>query len=189
MKQKTNEMSKTGMVRITDGMSKTERLVVVALFFAVTLIIAVVESSLPPLPGTIPGVKFGFSNIAVMYVLFFVGKKEAYAVAIMKAVFVFSTRGFVAATLSLTGGLLSITVMVLLLLIFKDKVSYLVLSIGGAVFHNIGQLVAVSLIYTNFYLLYYFPVLLVAGVIAGIATATLLRIIMPVFQRLRLNNK
>jgi len=49
--------------------------------------------------------------------------------------------------------------------------------------------VAVSLIYTNFYLLYYFPVLLVSGVIAGVATATLLKIIMPVFQRLRLNNK
>ena len=186
---RTDQMSKTGIIRKTSGMSKTERLVIVSLFFAVALIIAVVENSLPPLPGTIPGVKFGFSNIAVMYVLFFVGKKEAYAVAVLKAVFVFSTRGFVAATLSLTGGLLSITVMVLLLLIFKDKVSYLVLSIGGAVFHNIGQLVAVSLIYTNFYLLYYFPVLLVSGVIAGVATATLLKIIMPVFQRLRLNNK
>ena len=189
MMSKTDKMNKTGLLDKTDKMSKTQRLVIVSLFFAVALIIAVVESSLPPIPGTIPGVKFGFSNIAVMYVLFFVGKKEAYAVAIMKAVFVFSTRGFVAATLSLTGGLLSITVMVLLLLIFKDKISYLVLSISGAVFHNIGQLVAVSLIYTNFYLLYYFPVLLVAGVIAGVATATLLKVIMPVFQRLRLNNK
>jgi heptaprenyl diphosphate synthase len=186
---KASGMSKISAPQKINGMSKTERLVVVSLFFAVALIIAVVENSLPPLPGTIPGVKFGFSNIAVMYVLFFVGKKEAYAVAFLKAVFVFTTRGFVAATLSMAGGLLSITVMVLLLLIFKDKVSYLILSISGAVFHNIGQLVAVSLIYTNFYLLYYFPVLLVAGVIAGVATATLLKIIMPVFQRLRLNNK
>jgi heptaprenyl diphosphate synthase len=185
----TQNLNKTAIIHKTGGMSKTERLVIVSLFFAVALIIAVVENSLPPLPGTIPGVKFGFSNIAVMYVLFFVGKKEAYAVAVLKAIFVFSTRGFVAATLSLTGGLLSITIMVLLLLLFKDKVSYLVLSISGAVFHNIGQLVAVSLIYTNFYLLYYFPVLLVAGVVAGLATATLLKIIMPVFQRLRLNNK
>jgi len=182
-------MSKTGTLDRADQMSKTQRLVIVSLFFAVALIIAIIENSLPPLPGMIPGVKFGFSNIAVMYVLFFVGKKEAYAVAVLKAVFVFTTRGFVAATLSLTGGLLSITVMVILLLIFRDKISYLVLSIFGAVFHNIGQLVAVSLIYTNFYLLYYFPVLLVAGVVAGVATATLLKIIMPVFQRLRFNNK
>ena len=65
----------------------------------------------------------------------------------------------------------------------------MLLSISGAVFHNIGQLVAVSLIYTNFYLLYYFPVLLVSGIVAGIATAALLKVIMPVFQRLRLNNK
>jgi heptaprenyl diphosphate synthase len=182
-------MSKTDALDKAGQMSKTQRLVIVSLFFAVALIIAIIENSLPPLPGMIPGVKFGFSNIAVMYVLFFVGKKEAYAVAVLKAVFVFTTRGFVAATLSLCGGLLSITVMVILLLIFRDKISYLILSIFGAVFHNIGQLVAVSLIYTNFYLLYYFPVLLVAGVVAGVATATLLKIIMPVFQRLRFNNK
>ena len=92
-------------------MSRTQRLVIVSLFFAVALIISVVENSLPPVPGTIPGVKFGFSNIAVMYVLFFVGKKEAYAVAVLKSVFVFSTRGVIAAFLSLSGGLLSITIM------------------------------------------------------------------------------
>jgi len=170
-------------------MSRTQRLVIVSLFFAVALIISVVENSLPPVPGTIPGVKFGFSNIAVMYVLFFVGKKEAYAVAVLKSVFVFSTRGVIAAFLSLSGGLLSITIMVLLLLIFRDRISYLILSICGAVFHNIGQLIAVSLVYSNFYLLYYFPVLLVAGVVAGVATATLLKIIMPVFKRFRFSNK
>ena len=79
--------------------------------------------------------------------------------------------------------------MVLLLLIFRDRISYLILSICGAVFHNIGQLIAVSLVYSNFYLLYYFPVLLVAGVVAGVATATLLKIIMPVFKRFRFSNK
>lgn len=167
---------------------RTEKLVVVSLFFAVTLVIAVIENTLPPLPGAIPGVKFGFSNIVVMYILFFLGKKEAYAIAVLKAFFVFATRGVVAFSLSLAGGLLSITVMVLLMLVFKDKASYLALSVSGAVFHNIGQLLMVSLIYSSFYLLYYFPVLLVAGVVAGLATATLLRIIMPAFKRLRLDN-
>lgn len=167
---------------------KTEKLVVVSLFFAVTLIIAIVENTLPPLPGAIPGVKFGFSNIVVMYILFFIGKKEAYAVAVLKAFFVFATRGAVAFSLSLAGGLLSVTVMVVLMLLFKDKVSYLALSVAGAVFHNLGQLLMVSVIYSSFYLLYYFPVLLVAGVIAGLATATLLRIIMPAMKRLRLDN-
>ena len=78
--------------------------------------------------------------------------------------------------------------MVVLMLLFRDKVSYLALSVAGAVFHNLGQLLMVSVIYSSFYLLYYFPVLLVAGVIAGLATATLLRIIMPAMKRLRLDN-
>jgi hypothetical protein len=51
--------------------------------------------------------------------------------------------------------------------IFKDKISYLIISIFGAVFHNLGQLAAVSLIYTSVYIWTYLPVLLIFGVIAG----------------------
>ena len=134
--------------------------------------------------ASVPGVKFGLSNIAVMYALFFLGKKEAFTIAVLKAFFVFLTRGFVAALLSLCGGMLSIVVMAFLIYIFRDKISYLLLSISGAVFHNIGQFIAISFIYANIYLWVYLPVLLISGVFAGIATATLLRFILPAFSRL-----
>ena len=164
-------------------MNKTQKLVLTSLFFAVAIILSVVENSLPPLPIAIPGVKFGLSNIAVMYVLFFIGGKQAYAVAVLKAIFVFSTRGWIASVLSLSGGILSVTVMILLMYLFKDKVSYLILSIFGAISHNIGQLIAVSVVYTNLYLLYFFPLLLLTGVMAGIVTSVLLKFIQPTFKR------
>lgn len=169
-------------------MGKTQKLVLTSLFFAVAIILSVIENSLPPLPIAIPGVKFGLSNIAVMYVLFFVGKKQAYSVALLKAIFVFSTRGWIASVLSLSGGFLSLTVMILLITIFKERVSYLILSIFGAIFHNIGQLAAVSIVYTNLYLLYFFPLLLITGVMAGIVTSVLLRFIEPAFKRVGFNN-
>ena len=165
-------------------MPKTKLLVLTALLFAVALVLSIVENSLPTLPNLVPGVKLGLSNIAVMYALFFLDKKPAFTIATLKAGFVLITRGPIAGLLSFCGGMLSLVIMSILLIIFKDKISYFVLSIFGSVFHNVGQFVAISLIYTNMYLWVYLPFLLIAGVIAGMATSTLLRFIMPAFKRL-----
>ena len=78
------------------------------------------------------------------------------------------------------------TVMLLVMVLFRDKASYTAISISGAIAHNTGQFIAVSFIYTGMYLWAYLPVLLVSGVIAGIVTAVLLRFIIPAFERLRL---
>lgn len=164
--------------------SKTQRMVLTALLFAVALVLSLVENALPALPLPVPGVKLGLSNIAVMYALFFLNKRDAYAIAVLKGVFVLITRGWVAGLLSLSGGLLSLTVMVLLFLLFREKISYLLLSIAGAIFHNAGQLAAVSVLYGTGYVLLYLPVLLPAGIAAGIVTATLLRFILPALQKL-----
>jgi heptaprenyl diphosphate synthase len=166
------------------SLNKTRALTLTALLFALALVLSIVESSFPPLFTAAPGIKLGLSNIVVMYALFFLNKKQAFLIAILKAVFVYVTRGMVAGILSLCGGTLSLLVMILLMILFKEKVSYLVLSIFGALFHNIGQLAAVSFIYTSIYLWVYLPVLMVSGVIAGIATSTLLRFILPAFKRL-----
>lgn len=165
-------------------MKKTKQLVLTALLFAVALVLSVVENSLPPVSGGVPGVKLGLSNIAVMFALFFLYKRQALIIAVLKAFFVVITRGPIAGLLSLSGGVLSIAVMVLLMFAFKDRISYLILSIAGAIAHNLGQFVIVSLIYTNMYLLVYLPVLLIAGIIAGIATSTLLKFILPALKKL-----
>lgn len=164
-------------------LQKTRLLVLTALFFAVSLVLSLVESSLPPLPIAVPGIKFGLSNIAVMYALFFLGRSSAAAIAVLKAGFVVITRGPVAGLLSLCGGILSVAVMALLLAVFQEKISYLLLSVFGAIFHNIGQFAAISLVYTNMYLWSYLPVLLVSGVLAGAVTAALLKVIRPAFQK------
>lgn len=163
-------------------LNKTQQMVLTSLIFALAVVLSLVENSLPPLP--IQGVKFGLSNIAVMYALFFLGKKPAYLIALLKGMFVFFTRGAVAGALSLTGGLLSLTVMVLLMLIFGERNSYLRLSLFGAVFHNVGQFLVVQLIYTGLSIWAYLPILMVSGVIAGVVTSMLLRFILPALKQL-----
>lgn len=159
-------------------------MVLMALLFALAIVLSIVESSFPSLLVTIPGIKFGLSNIAVMYALFFLKKPQALMIALLKGAFVASTRGLIAGLLSVSGGLLSLGVMILLMFLFREKISYLIISIAGAVFHNIGQLIAIAFIYTSIYTLAYFPVLLIAGVAAGIATAALLRFIIPALKRI-----
>ncbi|MDD4564145.1 MAG: Gx transporter family protein [Eubacteriales bacterium] len=167
-----------------ENKNKTQIMVLTSMVFAAALVLAIVENILPPVPIPVPGVKFGLSNIAVMFALFFLGKKQAYTIGILKAFFVFITRGAIAGLLSLAGGMLSITVMILLMIIFKDKITYMVLSIFGAVSHNVGQFFVITIIYAGMNMWAYFPVLLVSGLAAGIVTSTLLKYIMPAFKRL-----
>lgn len=173
----------TGNVRIKN-LNKTRMLVLTSLIFAAALALSVVEDMLPPLPVPVPGVKFGLSNIAVMYALFFLGRKQAYAIGVLKAVFVLVTRGGIAGLLSLSGGILSITVMILLMAVFRERITYMIISIFGAVFHNVGQFFVITIIYTGMNMWAYFPVLLISGLAAGIVTSTLLKFIIPAFQRL-----
>lgn len=173
------------MKRSFTSSNKTKRLTLLGLLLSLALILSFVESALPPLPLILPGVKFGLSNIMVMYTLFFLGRGEATAIVLLKAVFVLTTRGVVAGILSLCGGILSLAVMALLMLLFREKASYLLLSIAGACFHNIGQLFAARLIYSNLYLWAELPLLLVFGVVAGIATAGLLRLLLPAIKSIR----
>lgn len=160
-------------------------MVVTALLFAVVLVLTVIEYQIPiPMPA--PGIKLGLSNIVVMYSLFFLKKRDALTLAVLKSLFVFLTQGAVASFLSLCGGILSILAMIGCMLIFRNRISYLMVSITGAVFHNVGQIAAVSVLYTNLLLWTYFPVLLISGIVAGTATSALLKVTLPVLQKLGL---
>jgi len=172
--------------KATKSLNKTKSLVLAGLLFSIAIVLSIVENSFPPIMVAVPGVKLGLSNISVMYALFFLNKSQAFSIAVLKAMFVFLTRGFVASLLSLSGGILSLIIMIILLALFKDKISYLIISIAGAVFHNIGQLLAISFIFTSIYIWAYLPVLLITGVLAGIATSTLLKFILPAFKKLGL---
>ena len=168
--------------------TKTRILVLTGLFLGIAIVLSIVEGLLPSLPVPVPGVKFGLSNIAVMYALFFLSKSQAYTIAVLKSVFAAATRGIIAGALSLSGGILSLTVMLIFIYIFKKRISYIILSIAGAVSHNIGQFIAISFIYAGVSMLAYLPVLLVSGVAAGAVTAALLKFIIPAFQKLDLKN-
>jgi heptaprenyl diphosphate synthase len=163
-------------------MSKTKKIALLGLMLAVMLALVTLEQMLPPLPLLPPNVKLGLSNVITMYCVFFIGRAQALGLNALKSFFVFLTRGPMAGLLSFSGGMLSILVIILLVSLFKEKISYALTGVAGACSHNLGQYAVVSVILSTPYMVYYLPVLLIAGVATGLLTGTLLRVVLPVFK-------
>ena len=131
------------------------------LLFALAMAFSYLESMIV-IPGLLPGIRLGLSNLVTMYCLFFLGKTYGYTMAVMKSVFVSLTRGMVAGALSLCGGLFSVSAILLVDYLSRHTLHYMTLSVIGAVFHNIGQMILARYL-TNVFLYYYIPVLLIAA--------------------------
>ena len=139
------------------------------------------------IPGLMPGMKLGLANIVVMYALFFMGPKQALVLDVLKAFFVFLVSGWTAGFLSLCGGLLSLLVMWLLYYHCPLRPTWFILSVCGALAHNIGQLLGASVILSTAVSLYYAPVMLVLGLVMGMLTSVTLRAMLPALGRLGYN--
>ncbi len=134
--------------------------------------------SLILIPIPVPGVRLGISNIAIITVLYVVGVKEAIFVNILRIALTSILFGNATSFwFSITGGMLSIVVMILLKKI--ELFSTVGVSVAGGVSHNIGRIIAAVIIMETDAILYYLPVLLitgtVAGIVVGIVTAMVLK--------------
>lgn len=168
--------------------NKTRRVALSGLLFALAMALSFMESAITPLLGLMPGVKIGLANIVVMYALFFMGAPQAVVLAVLKALFVGLTRGPTAGFLSLCGGLVSVLVMWALYKL-PARPTYFILSVCGALGHNVGQLIAASFILSSSLALTYAPVMIVLGLGMGIVTSKSLAALLPVLGSLGFENK
>jgi heptaprenyl diphosphate synthase len=141
--------------------------------------LSALERMIPPIPFMPPSARLGLANVVVMCAALFLRGREAVALNALKALFVFLTRGYVAGALSLFGGVLSILAILFLLKAFKDKVSFVALSVCGSIAHNFGQALAFRLVAGAFPVFYYLPFLLIFGAAFGVVTGVVLKVVMP----------
>lgn len=147
----------------------TKKLTQLSVLLTIAVIIFVLEMQLPPLTP-IPGIKMGLSNIITLVVMMLYSKKDAFTVLVLRIVISSIFAGQMAAFLySIAGGLVSFALMCLFsLFINKDKLW--VISIFGAIGHNIGQITAAVLITGTPEIVLYFPILFISGVVTGCFT-------------------
>ena len=131
----------------------------------------------------IPGVKLGLANIVIVLALYILPACQVFAIQLMRIVLVSFLFGNLSMMLySLAGGMLSLVVM--LLLNRRDVFSITGVSIAGGVSHNIGQLIVAALVVQNLKIMFYFPIMIMAGLITGCLIGVLACRIKPVLDRL-----
>jgi heptaprenyl diphosphate synthase len=146
----------------------TKKITTAGIFTAMAIGLAFFERLIPINFG-IPGIKLGLANIVTVTSLFILG--PLYAIVIQIARVILSTLLFgspAGLIYSLSGGLLSVAAMVLILRIPRPVFSIVSISVVGAVFHNIGQIIAAALVVMNLNLAFYLPVLMISGVVTGL---------------------
>lgn len=148
---------------------------------ALAVVLSLLENLLPPVPGMPPGAKLGLSNIVSMYTAGCVGFFPAMAVALVKGLFAFLTRGITAGLMSTVGGLFSTLIVWLLK---KLRFGLLGASAAGALAHNAAQLMIACLL-TSSAVLYYAPILVLLGTASGILTGLVLGVLLPPLEKLQ----
>ena len=148
---------------------KIQKLTTLALFTTLALIIFTVESAIPALVP-IPGIKLGLANIITLVVLHNYSAKDTLFVLLMRILLASFFFGQALSLLySLAGGLLCFVAMLFTHKLLRGHYLFLI-SIMGAVFHNLGQLMVAYLITEVPGVLVYLPFLLLSAVITGLFT-------------------
>jgi len=170
-----------------------KKIALIAILTALALIIFIIEAQIP-IPVPIPGVKLGLANAVTLFALFY-GKSsqkdkttaaktgtnetngnqtlttiDAFTILLCRITLgaVFTGR-LVAFAYSLTGGLLGFLAQVIIKRFVSDKQIW-VCGTVGAVFHNIGQMIAAIIITGTPAIAVYLPILVITGIVTGILT-------------------
>ena len=121
--------------------------------------------SLVPIGFGIPGIKLGLTNVVVILLMYCIGAKEALVISLLRIFLIGFLFNPASILFSLAGGLLSFILMYLMKR--TNLFKCLSVSLVGGISHNIGQIIVASVIVENYNILFYIPVLLVAGIITG----------------------
>ena len=147
------------------------KLAYLALLIALAVLMGYVES-LIPLHFGIPGIKIGLCNIVILIVLLLYSPKEALLVSAARILVIGFLFGNLFSILySLAGAVLSILVMAVLMR--TGTCGLMGISACGGAAHNIGQLLVARLVLPGLPLLWYTPVLMIAGILTGVLVAFL----------------
>ena len=144
-----------------------------SMLLALSILLAIIESFFPIIGGHIPGMKLGISNSVTIITLIIYGYKEALGITILRVILMgilrtglFSTGFF----FSLGGAIFSVTASTFAQ---KTKLSIIGISIIGAIFHSIGQILVAVFLLKLPSLFYYLPWMILASIITGCITGYL----------------
>ncbi|NLJ70165.1 MAG: Gx transporter family protein [Clostridiaceae bacterium] len=159
---------------------KTKRITLLAMLIALSMVLSYLESLLPQV-YIVPGIKIGLANIPVMFAIFKLKPSDALLISGIR-IFLLAIlfRNFLSFIFSITGGLMSIAFM----LLFKKMKTFSIMGISviGGVAHNLGQILIAVFVVNTPGLLFYLPILIIAGTLAGIVIGLICNLLVEHIQ-------
>lgn len=147
-------------------MMETKRITRMGMLTSLSLLLSYVETLLPSF-FTVPGIKLGLANSAVVFALYTLPLRDVLFISLLRVFISGMLFGNVLSLLySLSGAVLSFLVMALMK---KMKLSITAVSISGAVVHNMAQLLVAFSLVRSRALRYYLPFLILSGALTGFA--------------------
>ena len=147
---------------------KVQKMALLGVLTAAAIVIAILESFIPSVG--IPGVKLGLANIVILVILYELGILEAIIVNLLRVLVVglvrgtFLSMGFL---MSLSGAVLSLTIMIVFYLLIK-RFSIIGVSVIGSIFHVSGQILIAMLYLGTAYIVLYLPIIAISAIVTGI---------------------
>jgi len=165
--------------------TSAKRCALIGVCTSCALVLSYVEVLLPPISAAAPGIKIGLANIMTVFALYRFGLKPAVAVSSLRIILSSLLFGSVVSFVySVIGGVLSLAVMTLLK--YSDRMSVVGVSAVGGVVHNAGQILGAVLLMKTAEISYYFPILAISGTVAGICVGIIGAVLLKTLRNVKL---
>lgn len=161
----------------------TRKMTRLALLAAAAVVLGYIEGILSAFMLLPPGIKLGLANTVLLYSIYLLGPGYSVILMILKVVLTGFMSGNLASAFlySMGGGALSLVMMLLVRFLLRNSISIVGVSVVGAVFHNVGQILVAALVLSTPGLMFYvFPLMIAAvvtGVITGLAGRQIVRVL------------
>lgn len=164
---------------------KTKKIALLGISLSLAMILSFVESLIPPLVA-VPGIKIGLANLVVVFLLYQAGVKYAAAVSLVRVILSSMLFGNLQVLVfSFAGAFLSIVGMAIMKK--TNLFSIITVSVCGGILHNIGQIIVAAVWTSTPEVVYYLPVLLVSGTLAGILIGIVSGIVVKKLDNMKLD--
>lgn len=131
------------------------------------------------------GAKLGLANVVTIFVIYRIGRYEAFLLLFTRLLVVTLLSGRVSSLLfSLFGGLFSFAVCIILVKYYGKFVTFVGICIISAAFHHIGQILAGIIMLSSFSVIAYLPYLLLVSLPLGYITGSFLEILVARLEKI-----
>ena len=163
-------------------MKSTKRLTLTAMLTAAALVLGWLEHAVP-ITGSLPYIKLGISNIAVVFAVYMLGAGCAWALVAAKVILsAMLFGGFSGFLYSAAGGAASLAVMLLVSRI--KNVTPIGVSAAGGAFHMAAQVTVAALLTSTGRIFWLLAPLLAVGTLTGAATGVACSLVLRGAKRL-----